>query len=341
MLKLETKFIDAGEVRLRYVEVAGDGPPLVLIPAQIAQWETYEPVLQPLARVFHVFVIELRGHGGSSWTTGDYSWASVGRDMRVFLTRVVGRPALLSGNSSGGIVGLWCAANVPELTAGIVLEDAPVFSAEMPRFRDRDRFVYRGLKHIVDRIGNPRDRRLGDYFRGLSMPREDGGIRRIPNFVAIALTWLIGWWSSRHPGEPVEIPWLPRRLRLLIKSLSQFDPDFSRAFVDCRFYQGIDHADALSRVNCPMLVLHADWFRTPDDELVGAMDDDDARRLKQIVPHAIYRRVETGHVIHTEKPDLFVDELVAFGADLFPPEDVSPRRPPLLLPGSPARQPPD
>lgn len=54
---------------------------------------------------------------------------------------------------------------------------------------------------------------------------------------------------------------MPLAARVMFLSLSMFDPDFARAFVDGRMYTGLDHAEAFSRVRCPLLVLHADWFR--------------------------------------------------------------------------------
>jgi ABC-type nitrate/sulfonate/bicarbonate transport system substrate-binding protein len=65
---------------------------------------------------------------------------------------------------------------------------------------------------------------------------------------------------------------VPFSLRLFIKNLSQFDPDFARAFVDGRFYEGINHEEALKKVQCPMLLLHAIWSRHPEYGLVGAKE---------------------------------------------------------------------
>ena len=303
---------DAGGVRLNYVGGPRNGQPLVLLPAQMGTWESYGKVLAPLAQRFEVYAVDIRGHGKSSWTTGNYSWATVGADLAAFLQQVVGRPAIVSGNSSGGVLALWLAANYPELVAGIVLEDAPVFSAELPRFRDRDRFVYQGLQHLVEAIGDVEHRDLAEYFRGQVVPRERGGVRRMPDWFITFMSWVL----RRHPappGQPVDVRWLPGPLRNLIRSLSTFDPDFARAFVDGRFYVGFDHAAALRRVRCPLLVLHADWFRHPEYGLVGALDADDAARIQALVPWAEYQRIPANHVIHYFKPKPFIAALERFG----------------------------
>lgn len=302
---------DTGSVRLNYVVGPATGDPLVLVPAQTATWESYQKVLVPLAERFQVYAIDVRGHGKSTWTPGAYSWVTTGEDLRSFLSEVVERPAIVSGNSSGGLMALWCAANVPELSAGVVLEDAPVFSAEMPRFKERDRFVYNGLAHLVDTLGDLEHRDLADYFRGLELPVSEERTKRLPGWAVRLVSWRVRRFEERHPGQPVEVLW-PRKLRLLLKSLSMFDPDFARAFVDGRFYEGLDHTDALRRVHCPMLVLHANWRRYQEHGLVGAMDDDDAARIRELVPHTAYRKIPANHVIHMFEPKQFVEAIDSF-----------------------------
>lgn len=306
--------LDTGEISLNYVEGPNNGIALVLIPAQMGTWESYAKVLVPLSRSFQVYAVDVRGHGQSSWTPGDYSWASVGRDMTAFMGQVVKRRAILAGNSSGGLIGLWVGANLLDYTAGVVLEDAPVFSAEMPRFKEQDRFVYNGLAHLVEAIGDPKNRDLADYLRGQEVPTKSGRVRRVPNWFVNILSGLIRRYEKAHPGQPVDIRYLPGALRLLIKSLSTFDPDFARAFVDGRFYAGLDHEDALKRLKAPLLVLHADWFRHLEYGLVGAMDDNDAARIQALVPGAEYRKIPANHVIHAFKPAAYIEALEQFGA---------------------------
>ena len=306
---------DTGEIKINYVIGPNSGPALVLIPAQMGTWESYQHVLLPLAKKFQVYSVDVRGHGKSDWKTGNYSWESIGRDMSAFLRHIVQRPAIISGNSSGGLIALWLAANIPDLVSAIILEDAPVFSAEMPRFRDEDRFVYKGLQHAVDVLGDPQKRDLANYFRGQVLPVNEGRReRRVPDWFVNLLSRLIRRYERTHPDEPVDIPYFPTTLRLLIKSISTYDPDFARAFVDGRFYKGLDHAEAFRRVKCPVLILHANWFRHPRYGLVGAMDDRDAARIQALVPYAQYKKIPANHVIHAFEPEKFVGEVEAFSA---------------------------
>lgn len=251
------KTYDTGNVELNYIVGPNNGPSLLLIPAQIGTWESYKKVLLPLSKIFQVYAIDIRGHGKSSWTPGHYSWKIIGEDIKKFIENVIKQKVMISGNSSGGIIALWCDANIAEHISGIVMENAPIFSAEMPRFKEHDKFVYNGLKHIVNQIGNVEDRDLANYFKDMEIPASDKRIKKIPDWFVSWLSRKIKKFQNKYPNSPIEIGF-PDSLRLLIKSLSMFDPDFARAFVDGRFYDGINHAEAFKKVKCPILLIQAD-----------------------------------------------------------------------------------
>lgn len=308
---------NTGEINLNYAVGPNHKPALVLVPAQMGNWESYLKVLLPLSQRVHVFAVDVRGHGGSDWATGDYSWASIGRDMLAFMQQVVRRPAIVSGNSSGGLIALWLAANLPDYVSGIILEDAPIFSVEWPRFKDEDRWVYEGLQYFVDKLGDPDNRDLADFIRRPMPVNEGQEERQVPAWFVNILSWIVHRFQRTHPGQPIDITRFPLSLRVGIKQLSMFDPDFSRAFVDGRFYEGLNHAEALGKVQCPMLVLHGDWFRHPKYGLVGAMDDQDAARIQELVPQAQYKKIlGANHVIHLFKPAEFIEAVEAFAAQI-------------------------
>ena len=57
------KLYDTGNVKLNFVVGSNNGPSLLLIPAQIGIWESYRKVLLPLSKIFHIYAIDVRGHG--------------------------------------------------------------------------------------------------------------------------------------------------------------------------------------------------------------------------------------------------------------------------------------
>src|SRR5262245_46160454 len=107
----DEKDFHTGDVILNYVVGPDNGPPLVFIHGQSVTWEEYTFIMPLLAGRFQVFAVTLRGHGKSSWTPGSYTFNRLGQDVTAFLEKVVGRPAVVAGNSSGGVLAAWLAAN--------------------------------------------------------------------------------------------------------------------------------------------------------------------------------------------------------------------------------------
>lgn len=58
---------------INYAEGPDNGPPLLLIHGQVMNWQSYQRVLPALARDFHVFAIDVYGHGGSEWVPEKYT----------------------------------------------------------------------------------------------------------------------------------------------------------------------------------------------------------------------------------------------------------------------------
>ena len=85
---------ELGAVALNYVRGPANGTPLVLVPAQMATWETYAESMPSLAQRFEVFVLDVCGHGASSWTSGHYDWSVAGDDLARFIEEVIGGSVL-------------------------------------------------------------------------------------------------------------------------------------------------------------------------------------------------------------------------------------------------------
>nr|KXH73202.1 MAG: hypothetical protein AM324_16335 [Candidatus Thorarchaeota archaeon SMTZ1-83] len=146
----------------------------------------------------------------------------------------------------------------------------------------------------------------------IKRPVEGGKFRGIPRSAAYLFAFMIRASQKLRSGNPS----LPGRFGRITDILVNFDVDFSQAFLDGRVYEGLDHADALMRAECPMILLHANWLRHPDYGLVGAMDDDDAARAQEIAPEMHFKRIDSDHVIHSDNPELFVEEVEEFAAKL-------------------------
>ncbi|MGC9516398.1 MAG: alpha/beta fold hydrolase [Methanomicrobiales archaeon] len=311
----EEKQFFTGEIKLNYVVGPANGLPLILIPGQAATWENYQKVLVPLSEKFHVFALDIRGHGKSEWATGNYSFKSIGQDMLIFLEKVVKRPAIISGNSSGGLIAVWMAANIPEYVLGIIAEDAPLFSADWPRIKNE--FVYRVLTSTVEIVNVLKEsnsiKELSDALKKIERPiKGTKKTRKLPGIITYIVAVIIRFNQLLTGKKSIKASILPGKLKLVIETLLNYDPDFSKSWVDGRIYEGLNHEEALKKVECPMLILHANWFRHAEYGLVGAMDDKDAKHACELVKNCQYKRIESDHVIHSDKPLIFIHEIEEF-----------------------------
>src|SRR6185503_14742249 len=101
----DEQLVDTGEVELNYA-VAGDAskPALLLIPGQTESWWGYEDAMPALAEHFQAYAVDLRGQGRSTRTPGRYTLDNMGNDLVRFMDLVIGRPTIVSGLSSGGVL---------------------------------------------------------------------------------------------------------------------------------------------------------------------------------------------------------------------------------------------
>jgi len=94
-------FVQAGDVRLHYLDFGGDGPPLVFLHATGFHAWLWEPYARRLAGRFHVLAIDHRGHGESTKPPTGYRWEEFGRDFARALDALELEAVSAVGHSKG------------------------------------------------------------------------------------------------------------------------------------------------------------------------------------------------------------------------------------------------
>lgn len=125
----EKKFA-ADMIEVNYAEGPDNGPPIVLIHGLGGRWTSWEPVMGRFGERWHVYAIDLRGHGDSGRVPGGYEFSDYPGEVIEFLRNVVGKPAYLVGHSLGGVAAAGTCASAPELVTAVVLEDPPLYIRE-------------------------------------------------------------------------------------------------------------------------------------------------------------------------------------------------------------------
>ncbi len=291
---------DTGEVVLNYAVAGGSGKPaILLVPGQTESWWGYEAALPLLAERFQAFAVDLRGQGRSTRTPGRYTLDNMGNDLVRFIDGAIGRPTIVSGLSSGGVLSAWLSAYArPGQLRGAHYEDPPLFSSllESP--------YGPSLRQAIGPLFALFSKYLGDQW---SVGDWDGMLAAAPHE-------LPGWISGMFPalaggGEPVQ-------------NLKEYDPEWARAFWTGTVAAGCDHVRMLSQVKVPVLLTH--HFRAVDEKtgwLLGALSDLQAARVRELVEAAgqtvDYRSFPTmGHSMHGQDPRLFADTLADWAAKL-------------------------
>jgi pimeloyl-ACP methyl ester carboxylesterase len=279
---------DTGEVQLNYA-TAGDpaSPPVLLIPGQSESWWGYEEAMALLAETFCVYAVDLRGQGRSTRTPGRYTLDNMGQDLVRFMDDVIGRPTIVSGLSSGGVLSAWLSAYAKTgQVVGCLCEDPPLFSSE-----------------VDTSCGHSIRQGLGPMFALWSKYLGD--------------QWSIGDWEGMVAAAPAELPdWLAAIVGAMAgpepsQNLKEYDPEWGRAFWTGTVAASCRHDRMLSSVKVPVLLTQHFWtIEESSGCLFGALSGEQATRVRQLI-EAAGQRVDfasfpsMGHAMHTQDPQLY------------------------------------
>jgi pimeloyl-ACP methyl ester carboxylesterase len=214
----------------------------------------------------------------------------MGNDLVRVIQSVIGRPAIVSGLSSGGVLSAWLSAYAPKgLVRGAHYEDPPLFSSE-----------------FSPSCGQSIKQAIGPMFAAFAKYLGD--------------QWDVGDWKGLVANAPNEVhPWM-RALPLATgdeppQNLKEYDPEWARAFWTGTAAASCDHTRMLRAVKVPVLFTH--HFRHVDEAtglLMGAISDVQATRVRTLIEEAgqpfDYRSFPAmGHSMHGQDPQLFAGTL--------------------------------
>ena len=120
MLGGEVTYYDAGGIRTRCLH-AGSGQPLILLHGMGGHAEAYLRNIMPLATRFHVYAIDMVGHGYTDKPEIPYSISDFVSHVTKFLKAVGAERAHMEGESLGGWVAAWLAIEHPEKVLSLIL----------------------------------------------------------------------------------------------------------------------------------------------------------------------------------------------------------------------------
>jgi glycerol-3-phosphate dehydrogenase len=106
---------------IHFADFGGEGRPMVLVHGLGGACENWLAVGGPLAAHARVLAPDLPGFGRTPPAGREITMAASRRSLHSFLRAAVGEPAILVGNSMGGLIAMMQAAREPASVAGLVL----------------------------------------------------------------------------------------------------------------------------------------------------------------------------------------------------------------------------
>jgi hypothetical protein len=188
-------------------------------------------------------------------TPGRYTLDNMGNDLVRFIDRAIGRPTVVSGLSSGGVLAAWLSAYaVPGQVVAAFSEDPPLFASEVRPA------IGPGIRQGIGPIFHLWNTYLGDQ-------------------------WSIGAWDVMRDAAPDVLP--PRLQAVPFEAepprrMKEYDPERGRAFWSGTVGASRDHDRMLRCVDVPVLLTH--HFRLVDEagNLLGAMTDAQAEGVRSL-----------------------------------------------------------
>lgn len=314
MKKIEALGMEEKQVTLpnghliNYGELEGDGPALLLIHGQMVSWEDYASVIPDLSKNWHIYAVDLYGHGESSHTEDLYYLDVNGDDLIWFIENVIGKETVVSGHSNGALIAAYIAAYGTDLVQGAVLEDPPVFSTQGEDWENSFAYLdtYQPLHEYISSEQTEcwpayylRHCYWGQLFMKDSMPG-------LANYAQK--------YSENHPGEEVKIAFLPKSATCVFHYVDQYDMLYGEHFYDLTWNNGVTHEQMLSDIEIPCIYLHAKESTAENGVYLCAASREQAERAVSLIGEHC-QLIETNnsdHNIHGTHEDVYLDAVNHF-----------------------------
>lgn len=215
------KSFDTGELIINYEETPSEKPPLVLLHGLTAWHEELRRLHAGLAENWHVYALDLRGHGrsgrGATYYLADYM-----RDVVAFLM-YLNEPVVVMGHSLGAMTAIATASSYPAGVRAMIALDPPLILREIS---------------LNAREG------AGDWFSWVYETMKDD-----PTYEQVAARC-----RERLPADVDDA-----EVRRLAEQISKVAPGTVAVAMEHSLLTDYDLTEAFHRIACPSLLIYGDW----------------------------------------------------------------------------------
>jgi pimeloyl-ACP methyl ester carboxylesterase len=276
-------FFYSDRLKLQFWDYGQDGKPaLVLVHGGLDHARNWDWVARALREHYHVYALDLRGHGNSAWAPGAmYSLAEHVLDLSALLDIIKEFPIRLIGHSLGGGIVLHYAGVYPDRVRKAVSIEGLGVPPESPVHGPASR----QLRYWIESVRDIEKRKQKSY------PSLEAAIARMKE-------------ANPHLSDEVA--------KHLTLHGTNWEPDGSLVWKFDNFarlfppygHRIEDSAELYGRITCPVLLFWGLESFLPVPEI-------DPRR-KAIRDCSMVRVENAGHWLHHDQLDLFLRESMAF-----------------------------
>lgn len=263
---------NTGLVNLNYAEGKPAGPPLLLLHGGANRWQSFQSIIPELENEWHVYSLDLRGHGKSDRVDNGYKIEDYVSDVSSFMTSVINEPAIIFGHSLGGMIGIMVAAYNPSLVKALIIGDSPISFEALKETSEskmtvllRDLAKTKSIEYIISELKQmlvpvPKQKDMVPLFKILG---EDNPLF---HFIAEGI--------NQCDSET------------LSSAIERFDETYAEYKLD----------KLLPIIQCPVLLIQG------NPELGGLVRDQDVNKALNLLPIAEHiKLLNVGHTIMYDK----------------------------------------
>jgi pimeloyl-ACP methyl ester carboxylesterase len=279
-------FFYSDRLKLQFWDWGTEGkPPLVLVHGGLDHARNWDWVARALRNDYHVYALDLRGHGNSAWAPGAmYTLAEHVLDLSALLDIIGGFPLYLVGHSLGGMIVTHYAGIYPDRVKKLVNIEGIGFAPD----------------HRVHGLASSRLRRWIEDVRGLegrearSYPDLESAVKRMRE-------------ANPHLSDEVA--------RHLTLHGTNWNSDGSMVWKFDNYVRALpphghhiaDVCEIFGRITCPVLLF---WGTES-----FAKDPSGDPRVQAIRNCQLVSVPNAGHWVHHDQLEIFLDRTTSILAD--------------------------